>query len=67
MDKEVVVYTHTHSGILLSHKMDKSVICTKMYGSRDYGIKLSKLDKGTYHTISFIFGILKKKGTNELI
>ena len=49
--------------------MDKSVICTKMYGSRDYRIKLTKLDRERHisYDIVYIWNLKKKKGTSELI
>ena len=38
-----------------------------MDGPRDYHTKSSKPDKGKYHMILLICGILKKNDTNELI
>ena len=69
MDKEDVVYTHTHthSGILLSHKKElNNAICSNMDGPRDYHPKWSKSEKDKYHMISLICRIFKS-GTNKLI
>ena len=40
MDKEDVIHTHTHNGILLRHKKEwNNAICSNMGGPRDYHTK----------------------------
>ena len=62
MDKEdmgyIYMYTHTHTGILLSHKKEwNNAICSNMDGPRDYHTKWSKSEKDKYHMSSLICGI----------
>ena len=63
MDKEEVVYRHTHttytySGILHSHKKEwDHAICNNIDGLTESSAKWNKLEKDRYHKISLICGI----------
>ena len=52
------VYTHTHNGILLSHKKEwNGAICKGMDGPRDCHIEISQKEKNKYHIILLLCGI----------
>ena len=57
--------THTHTGILFSHKKEwNNIICSNMDGSKDYHIKWSKSDKeGQIYDITYVWSL--KHNTNE--
>lgn len=61
MDKEDVVYIHTHihTGILFSHEKNEILpfVKTWMDGARECNAKQNKLEEEKYHMISFICGI----------
>ena len=60
MDKEDVV--HIYNRILLCHKKEwNNAICSNMDGPRDYHTEWSQTEKGKYHMIWLICGILKKR------
>ena len=73
MDKEDVVYTHTHAGILLSIKKNEILPFPTIWMQLE-SIMLSEINKSKkdkYHMISFICGIkekniqTKKRETNK--
>ena len=68
MDKEDVTYLDNGIWILLGQRKEwNNAICSNMEGPRDYHTKWNKPEKDKYHRTLLIFGILKKKDTNELI
>jgi len=64
-DKDV----HIYNGILLSHKKDEIMpfAVTEMDLETALLSGLSQTEKDRYHMISFICGILKKKGKTKPI
>ena len=68
MDKEDVRYTHTHNGILLSHKKEcNNTICSYTDRPRDYHPKRSKSEgeRQIPYDICYMWNL--KYDTNELI
>ena len=57
--------THTHNGILLSHKKERNnAICSNMDGPSDYHTRWSKSDKDKYD-ITYMWNL--ECNTNELV
>ena len=72
MGKEDVVYTHTqthtHRGILLSHKKEwNNAICSNMDGPIDYHTKWSKSDRERQISYDITYMWNLKNDTNEPI
>ena len=70
MDKEDVVYTHTHThtGILLGHKKEwNNAICSNMDGPRGYHTKRSKSERERQipYAITYLWNL--KYNTNKYI
>jgi mRNA degradation ribonuclease J1/J2 len=65
MDKENVV--HIHSGLNISHKGKKHVICMKMDRTRDHYVKQNKLDseRQVCHVSSRMWNIEEKRERQE--
>ena len=60
-----LIHTHTHTGILFSHKKEwNNITCSNMDGSEDYHIKWSRSDKeGQIYDITYVWNL--KHNTNE--
>ena len=63
MDKDdvvcVCVYTHTHSGILLSHKKNEIMLFAATWMGLEIIIlsEVSQKEKDKYHMLTHIYGI----------
>ena len=61
-------HTHTHNGILLSHKKEwNNAICSNMDEPRDYHTKWSKSDRERQISYDTTYMWTLKCDTNELI
>ena len=56
----VYTHTHTHNGVLLSHKKEwNNAICSNMNGPRDYHTKWSKWERRHIYNAIYMWNLKK--------